>query len=29
VIAIAVMIVTVNLVVDLIYARIDARVQYR
>ena len=28
VIAIAVMIVTVNLVVDLIYARIDARVQY-
>jgi len=28
VIAIAVMIVTVNLVVDLIYARIDARVRY-
>lgn len=29
VITIAVMIVTVNLVVDLIYARLDARVQYR
>jgi peptide/nickel transport system permease protein len=29
VITIAVMIVTVNLAVDLIYARIDARVQYR